>query len=86
MPRPGIHPMMHMVRVVFGNGSSCMMPMAWQRPAAGLEVTTKFLDVDFLTVEQFVGAGNRHSRKVGRRARFENRFGESGETAEKETE
>lgn len=74
MPRPGIHPMAHMVRLVLTNGASILMPMAWQRPYPTLEVTTKFLDVDYLTHEKYTGVPSKGKRKVGRRAAFENRF------------
>lgn len=64
--------MLHLVRVVFTNGASVTLPMPWQRPYKGLEVTTKFLETDFLS-----GADAKKSKRVvGQRARFENKFGE----------
>lgn len=83
MPKPGIHPMMHMVRVVLTNGASVMMPMAWQRPYPGLQITTKFLEVDYLTHENYTGVPSKSSKRVGRRARFENRFGDKGDAVGK---
>lgn len=77
MPRKGIHPMLHLVRIVLTNGASVMVPMAWQRPYPGLQVTTKFMDVDYLTHEAYTGVPSKSSRKVGRRAQFENRFAQS---------
>lgn len=76
MPKAGIHPMLHMTRIVLTNGASYMLPMAWQRPTAGLQITTKFLDEDYLTHEAYTGKPSKLSKKVGRRARFENRFAE----------
>lgn len=74
MPRPGIHPMMHRVRIVLTNGASVMTEMTWQRPYPGLEITTKFLELDYLTHENFTGIPSKKNRKIGRRAAFENKF------------
>jgi ribosomal protein L31 len=73
--RKGIHPMMHMVRVVLSNGASVYMPMAWQQPLSrGNHIPTKFLEVDYLNHENFTGVPSRSSRRPGRRAKFENKF------------
>lgn len=78
MPRAGIHPMLHRVRIVLTNGASYILPMAWHRPYPGLEVTTKFMTEDYLTHERFTGVENKAKAKVGRRARFENKFKAAG--------
>lgn len=71
MPRPGIHPMRHLVRVVLPNGASVVTEMAWQRPYACLDVSTVFLDES-----SSAAAGSALSKAMnkGRRARFEDRF------------
>lgn len=74
MARPGIHPMMHLVRLVLTNGASVIVPMAWQRPYPGLEVTTKFLQVDYFGSEGRAGKRGGLAAEEGRRARFENKF------------
>lgn len=81
MARPGIHPMLNVVRIVLSNGASYFVPMAWQRPSAGLAVTTKFLDNDYTNSERYTGIPGRSSKKVGRRARFENKFAVPGSTS-----
>lgn len=63
-----------MTRIVLTNGASYMVPTAWQLPKPGLQVTTKILQEDYLTHEAYTGKPSKLSRKVGRRARFENRF------------
>lgn len=71
--RKGIHPMRHLVRHVFPDGSSVMTVMAWQRPYPGLDITTKFHDVDRLngTVDPEAAAA---SKPDSQRSRFKNRF------------
>lgn len=72
MPKPGLHPMRHLVRHVFPNGASIITQMAWQRPYAGLEIVTRFHDVDYLN-----GKPSDHEsghKAVGQRAKFENKF------------
>lgn len=77
--------MLHMVRVVLSNGASLEMPMAWQEPlsrtaqrgprGAADIVATRFLEVDYTNHERFTGVPSRSARsKLGRRAKFENRF------------
>lgn len=69
--RPSIHPMLHLVRHVFPNGSSVVTTLPWQRPYAGYEIVTKFHDIDFLNIR----ASDLKTRvSVGRKARFENKF------------
>jgi ribosomal protein L31 len=73
--RKGIHPMMHMVRVVLSNGASYYRPMAWQLPVSRKgEIPTKFLEVDYINHEAYTGVPSRNSRRLGRRAKFENKF------------
>lgn len=74
MPRAWVHPMKHLVRVVNTDGSSTIKPMAWQQPGPSLKITTLFLSEDHLTNEAYTGAPSKAKPKVGRRARFENRF------------
>lgn len=85
MPRKGIHPMMQMVRVVYSNGASAFMPQAWQAPLSAVMrggkgweadvVATKFLETDRLNHESITGVASRSNRsKLGRRAKFENKF------------
>lgn len=82
MPRAGIHPMRSLVRVVLTNGASINMQLAYQTPYPGVQVTTKFLEVDHLTHENFTGTPSRLSRKVGQRAKFENKFSGAASSAE----
>jgi ribosomal protein L31 len=73
--RKGIHPMMHIVRVVLSNGASYYRPMAWQLPVTRKgEIPTKFLEVDYINHEAYTGVPSRNSRRLGRRAKFENKF------------
>lgn len=71
--KKGLHPMRHLVRIVLTNGATFMVEAPWQRPYPGLELTTKFLQLDYLTSEVFTGVQNTKP-KVGRRAQFENKF------------
>ncbi len=64
------------MRVVYTNGASVFMPVPWQQPGPGLRVTTKFMDVDYMTHENFTGKSSQ-AKKVGRRAQFENKFASS---------
>lgn len=73
MVRSWVHPMKHLVRIVHTDGSSVFLPVAWQRPRPGLEVTTYFMDQDFMSQEVFTGKPAR-AKKEGRRAQFENKF------------
>jgi ribosomal protein L31 len=71
--------MMTMVRVVLSNGSSIMLPQAWQQPLSAVgrkdaALLTKFLDVDYTNHERFTGVASRSSKRVGRRAKFDNKF------------
>lgn len=77
MGRPWLHPMQHVVRVVYSNGASSLMVVPWQQPTTGLRVTTKFLQSDHLTAEPYTGVASR-APKQGRRARFEKRFAAKG--------
>ena len=74
MPRPWLHPVKNLVRIVYTNGSSIVMPLAWQRPQLGLKITNRFLTEDYLSHEKFTGARSKTSVKVGRMAKFENKF------------
>lgn len=69
--------MMHRVRIVLTNGASVMTLHAWQRPYPTLDITTKFLEIDYLTHERFTGVPSKGTQKIGRRAAFENKFRES---------
>lgn len=80
MARPGIHPMMHLVRLVLTNGASVVVPMAWQRPYPGLEVTTKFLQIDYFGHDNRTGKLGKTAIGEGRRAKFENKFAGKKET------
>lgn len=71
MPQAGIHPMRHLVRHVFADGSSVFGRMVWQRPYGGLEVTTKFHDY---SPGDYPDDSKANQKAVGQRARFENRF------------
>jgi ribosomal protein L31 len=83
--RKGIHPMMHMVRVVLSNGASIYMPMAWQQPLSrGNHIPTRFLEVDSLNHEKFTGVPSRRARRLGRRAMFENKFVTTATSADHE--
>eukprot|EP00171_Calliarthron_tuberculosum_P012100 IDg12100t1 len=79
MPRPWLHPMQHLVRIVHTNGSSVIVPISWQQPGPGLRITTKFLEVDYLTHEKFTGKPTK-AKKIGRRAQFENKFAAKPQT------
>lgn len=70
--RAWAHPMRHLVRHVFPDGSSVVTQMAWQRPLPGLEITTKFHDVDKLNGSE--DSAKAAAAVVGQRARFRNRF------------
>jgi ribosomal protein L31 len=85
MPRKGIHPMVHMVRIVMSNGASIFVQQSWQEPLSRViargkggeaaVVATKFLEVDRTNHERFTGVPSRSNRdKLGRRAKFENKF------------
>lgn len=81
MPRPGIHPMLHLTRLVLTDGSSYMVSTAWQLPKPGLQITTKILEEDYLTHESYTGKPSKLSKKLGRRAKFENKFAGKDETS-----
>lgn len=76
MPQLGLHPMRHLVRHVFPNGSSILTQMSWRRPYAGLEIVHIFHDVDLVN-------GNKDDEDkreaIGQRAKFQNRFKSSAE-------
>lgn len=84
MGRPWLHPMQHMVRVVFSNGASTYMVLPWQQPTTGLRATTKFLELDHLNHEAYTGVASR-APKQGRRARFEKKFAGKDPAADDES-
>lgn len=73
MPRAGIHPMRHIVRHVLSDGSSVFTQMAWMRPYPGLDITTIFHETNHFKPDP--SERNAPVKKIGQRARFENRFG-----------
>lgn len=85
MPRAWVHPMKHIVRIVHTDGSSVFLPVAWQRPRPGLEVTTYFMEQEFMSQEVFTGKPAR-AKMAGRRARFENKFAAKEKTETTKTE
>lgn len=65
--------MRHLVRHVFPDGSSVITQMVWQRPYPGLDIVTKFHDVDRLNGRPDQKQASR-AQAGSQRSRFENRF------------
>ncbi len=65
--------MQHLVRIVNTNGASTITVIPWQQPKPSMRILTVFMENDHLTSELYTGKPSK-APKVGRRARFENRF------------